>query len=332
MANKEHLAQLEHTRHRQDVKEWNAWREQHSEIRPDLQGADLCKRFLSGINLSGANLSGANLSEADLSSSNLSRADLSRTDLSRAAISRANLSEASFIDANIRGASFRDSSIAGASFAGTQGVAHAKRLENTLLSSQQDVRNFEQCEREWPERWFDWERFRIIGQLPLFAISYTTLIFIPIFFYLLAFYNEKIELMQNVVQAIIPSPTASSGSSEHSSDELSDMTGQIRTSILFHLKKQPIPSQSFSLLVSTLLLAAASTLYTFFCPSRVKEFSRDQWCDQIGRSLIHYWPLAWKHRPIRLLCAAFYILGGAGALWVIMTKVYRAAWFIYKNS
>jgi hypothetical protein len=77
-----------------------------------------------------------------------------------------------------------------------------------------------------------------------------------------------------------------------------------------------IPSLSFVFLLSTGLLAAGSTLYTLFCPSRVKEFSRDQWCDQLGRSLLHYWPLAWKHRYIRPACAACYALGGAGAFWV----------------
>jgi hypothetical protein len=56
--------------------------------------------------------------------------------------------------------------------------------------------------------------------------------------------------------------------------------------------------------MSTILLAVGSTLYTFFCPSRIKEFSCDQWCDQLGHSLLHYWPLAWKHRYIRLTCAA----------------------------
>ena len=70
--------------------------------------------------------------------------------------------------------------------------------------------------------------------------------------------------------------------------------------------------------------AAGSTLYTFFCPSRIKEFSHDQWCDQLGRSLLHYWAFAWKHRYIRLACAACYVLGGAIALWVIGTFIVLA--------
>jgi hypothetical protein len=99
-----------------------------------------------------------------------------------------------------------------------------------------------------------------------------------------------------------------------------------------HLQVLPLPRLSLVLLVSTVLLAIASTLYTFFCPSRIKEFSRDQWCDQLGRSLMHYWPLAWKHRRIRLICAACYVLGGVGALWVIGSKVWGTAVFIWNHS
>jgi hypothetical protein len=86
------------------------------------------------------------------------------------------------------------------------------------------------------------------------------------------------------------------------------------------------------LLVSTVLLAIASTLYTWRCPSRIKEFSRDQWCDQLGRSLLHYWPMAWKERGVRLFCAACYLLGGGGALWVLGNKVVETAQFIVKHS
>ena len=86
--------------------EWNQWRQQQMEVRPDLSGA-----YLSGANLSGANLSGANLSGIDLSGANLSgaylseaylfRAYLSRANLSRADLSRADLTEAYLTEADL---------------------------------------------------------------------------------------------------------------------------------------------------------------------------------------------------------------------------------------
>jgi hypothetical protein len=149
-----------------------------------------------------------------------------------------------------------------------------------------------------------------VGRLPLFGASYTALILIPIVFYGLALYNDKIELIR----------------------AWAEQGGTVPDYLLGRLRPRPIPSQSFVVLLSTGLLAVGSTLYTFFCPSRVKEFSRDQWCDQLGRSLLHYWPLAWKHRSIRLTCAACYAFGGAGALWVLSTKVWQTARFILQHS
>jgi hypothetical protein len=165
---------------------------------------------------------------------------------------------------------------------------------------------------------FDWERLRVVGRLPLFGISYTALILIPIVFYSLALYNDKVGLVRAWAAQAVISP-------DHPLHRFALL-------LLDRLHPHPLPSQSLLLLVSTVLLAAGSTLYTFFSPSRVKEFSRDQWCDQLGRSLLHYWPLAWKHRYIRLACAACYALGGAGALWVLGTKVGHTALFIVKHS
>jgi hypothetical protein len=144
------------------------------------------------------------------------------------------------------------------------------------------------------------------------------LILIPIVFYGLAFYNSKVELIRTWAAQVAMMP-----------DHPMHVAAAV---IVKHLHMQPIPRFSLVLLSSTVLLAAASTLYTLFCPSRIKEFSRDLWCDQLGRSLLHYWPLAWKHRWIRLVCAACYVLGGAGALWVIGAKVWNTAVFIVKHS
>lgn len=158
----------------------------------------------------------------------------------------------------------------------------------------------------------------MVGRLPLFGASYTALILIPMLFYGLALYNDQVALVRAWAEQVMAQP-------DHFFARLASLT-------LAHLHPRPIPQQSLLLLVSTLLLAVGSTLYTFFCPSRVKEFSRDQWCDQLGRSLVHYWPLAWKHRYIRLVCTACYALGGAGALWVLGTKLWRVLVFILKYS
>jgi uncharacterized protein YjbI with pentapeptide repeats len=71
MANQEHLDILV-----KGVKAWNAWRNEHREVRPELNGADL-----TGANLRDADLTGAELYFADLT-----RADMIRTDMRSAMI------------------------------------------------------------------------------------------------------------------------------------------------------------------------------------------------------------------------------------------------------
>ncbi len=65
MANPEHLEIL-----KQGVEQWNKWRKEHPEVRPDLSGADLCR---------------ANLSEADLSGADLARGEPQRGRISASA-------------------------------------------------------------------------------------------------------------------------------------------------------------------------------------------------------------------------------------------------------
>jgi hypothetical protein len=99
MANNEHLEILN-----QGIVAWNKWRENNSEVLPDLRGTDLQGRKLSGANLSGANLSDANMQEANLIGANFSGANLQKASLLQADMFFAYLQRA-----NLRGANLRDS-------------------------------------------------------------------------------------------------------------------------------------------------------------------------------------------------------------------------------
>ena len=99
MANQEHLDTLG-----QGVSVWNAWREQHTSIQPDLSMADLRLAQLSRFNLSGADLTKADLSGADLSGVDLKSSDLTNTKLRGAHLKNAILAYASFSGADLSGA------------------------------------------------------------------------------------------------------------------------------------------------------------------------------------------------------------------------------------
>ena len=330
----------------------HAWREQNQGVRLDLEAADLRGASLSGAPLEEANLQGANLQELDLRgallyAADLRQADLREADLREAILLRADLRNANLFEVDLHGADLREALLSnanlthaniakaflfranlhGAILLGLQGANHALYLETAQLDQtgchhdslpNNDTVDFDRCHRQWPERYFDWERLRTMGRLPLLSASYTALILIPIVFYGLALYNDKVEMLRTWAEQVASVPD--------------NPLHRLATLFRARLHPHPIPSQSFILLISTILLAVASTLYTALCPSRIKEFSRDQWCDQLGRSLLHYWPLAWKHRWARFICIACYTLGGLGVLWVIGNKIWNVAGFILKHS
>jgi hypothetical protein len=287
VANPEHVEIV-----KRGAKAIQKWRDEHLGEHLELSGADLMQ-----TNLQGADLSHANLRRALLHEANLQDANLYRANLQKAYLRRINLSKAILID--------------------VKGTERAFDLDRARLD-EGDALDFDECQRPWPERWLDWEHLRTVGRLPLFGVSYTVLILIPIFFYGLAFYNDKVDSMRHWAEAL-------GTTDDHP-------LRQVGTLILATLHRQPIPSLSFWLLMSTVLLAIGSTIFTLRCPSRIREFSREEWCDRLRRPLLHYWPLSWKYRWWRLPCAICYTLGGALALWVIGNKVWSVAVFIIENS
>ena len=108
MANPEHLEVL-----RQGVEQWNGWRAEQPEMRPDLYGA-----HLSGANLLGANLAEANLNWADLHGAELFKADFSGASLCTAGLYEADLRQAQLRSANLTGADLRAAPLIRANLAG----------------------------------------------------------------------------------------------------------------------------------------------------------------------------------------------------------------------
>jgi uncharacterized protein YjbI with pentapeptide repeats len=111
MANDEQVALL-----KQGVAAWNAWRDAHPDIRPDLRGAHLSRADLKEADLRGALIAGADLTNADLRGANLSGAYLLATDLREALLGRVNLTNADLRRADLREANFSHAKLGGANF------------------------------------------------------------------------------------------------------------------------------------------------------------------------------------------------------------------------
>jgi uncharacterized protein YjbI with pentapeptide repeats len=134
MANAEHVAVLDG-----GVDEWNKWRTEQGDLRPDLSEMTLTGRYLYGANLSWCNLSGTDLSGAtlirakmlgaSLCKAKLNEADCTSADLQLVALfgaealcstlCSANLLYAKLDGANLSGANLTNASLTGASVQGT---------------------------------------------------------------------------------------------------------------------------------------------------------------------------------------------------------------------
>jgi uncharacterized protein YjbI with pentapeptide repeats len=304
-------------------------------VNQDLSGADLSGCDLPGINLQSANLhetdfSGAKLVEANFANARADAAIFDAADLTQASLDHANLTRATMMGTNLTRARLGGARLAGATVAradfyeavlnhasaeGIVGAYGAKNLLTTRIEGQ-PVNYFDTAIRNWPERWLDWERLRIFGRLPLFGASYTGLILIPAYVYALQVYNNQIEAAR---AWLVQTADASNG-----------VRAGAARAMLERLHTETVPDSFIWLFLSTLCLAAAATIYAIACPSRVKEFSRDQWCDELDRSLVHYWPEAWKGRWLRLPCAVLYALGGIGVLLTLIPKIVRTIAFLFR--
>lgn len=121
MANQEHLAILI-----QGVEVWNKWREEHPEIRPDLQGGSLWVAHIDRGEMRSVTLGGAYIGRAMVRDMYISGADFVaermdvgevtiRNNLQGINLSHADLRRANFRNADLTGANLRNADLSGAS-------------------------------------------------------------------------------------------------------------------------------------------------------------------------------------------------------------------------
>jgi hypothetical protein len=84
-------------------------------------------------------------------------------------------------------------------------------------------------------------------------------------------------------------------------------------------------------LVWTLVLMSASFVYGWWCPKEVREVTEVGW-GHSHKPMIHYWALTWKYLWARVLCLALYVVGGAGAGWILGCKLLQAIQFVFSNQ
>lgn len=317
----------------------------HADMRgADLRGADLKQAQLAKADLSGAklgrldgqatNLKGATLDYAKLHKASLNNAILENASVRGAVLDLANADQTTFTGADLTGVSFRkvnataadfenatlskvdffESSINNCVFRGAKGLETAKNLTTVQRDKPYD---FEDCHREWQEKYCDWERISSFGRLRLLGVSYTALAAIIFYVYMLSFYNEKVVIVKSWAATVSEQTRTAEKLPADASDAIETLAHELDDS----LQPQPPPQSAILLVSAFILLAIASTIYQLRCPEEVKQFSRVEWCHSLDRTLAHYWPHCWKDRWARLLCLGCYAVGAFLGLWVVITKV-----------
>jgi uncharacterized protein YjbI with pentapeptide repeats len=109
MANPEHLEIL-----RLGIEQWNRWRKEHPDVRPDLSVTDLSNANLGEADLRGAYLRSVELGGADLTRALLSGVDLAYARLHGAKLNLQDLHDASLFGAELPGANLNSAYLNGA--------------------------------------------------------------------------------------------------------------------------------------------------------------------------------------------------------------------------
>jgi hypothetical protein len=288
----------------------------------DLSGAHFGDAWLISANFADSRLYGTHFPNADLefaifdgaklNASNFRDARLGLASFVGATMKRAILTKANLTDANFDRADLDEAKIDNANFARTRGLTTTKHLHTVRGRA----KYFETVVVPPLEKYLGWERLRWIGRLPLFAASYSVLVAIPLLYYLLDLYNRNVVLRQWAAKRQAQDATAS----------------PIARVILDHLQREAFPSLSRELLLFTLILAVAATIFAARCPPRIREFSQERWVDELERPLQTYWADSWREPWIRVLCALCYAVGGTGVVLILLTKLWRTLVLIVENS
>jgi hypothetical protein len=166
----------------------------------------------------------------------------------------------------------------------------------------------------WTERWASWEFLGVAGRLPLFGLSTTALLVIPLLTWVIDLYNNQTGHLRQWV--------AGHAQDLQAVPALAQAVERIQPILM--------PSLTLWTLIATFLLGVASALYTLCCPSRIREFTSDRWIDELRQHPIRYLPLSWERQRLRLIIAGCYLVGGGLSLLILLYKLAGAAWHIIK--
>ena len=313
MANEQQVALL-----KQGVTAWNEWRRQNPTVTIDLRGADLRGVSFPAGNLQNGHLEGANLSQAGLHRADLSHAHLEGATLTFANLQGATLNAAHLERADLTGAhletailDLEKASLARANL--TNSVLSAAHLAGADLwaieygSEHRSLDDGSETIDCGLRNGLHWGLLRSIGKLPLFGVSYVSLIFSVVVVngtgflnrYLPAWLEWGSDLMRraDLVRPGFEPP---------------------------RLPLVPTPERMRDILLASVFLVIGTTFYKLVCPSRVQTFSETEWVEAHGRARLQYFAKSWSRKWAQWPTLIFTTGGGVWGLWIVLEQLFGA--------
>jgi hypothetical protein len=260
----------------------------------DLSGALLIKADLSGAFFHNCKLIGAKFDYAIVTKTQFTHCDLSKS---------------TFRSTDLRLATIKDSLLDGVSFSNSRGVSQTCGLETCRINDKKLDVNFDLSKCRLVDQFISWNKIRVAGQLRLFLPSYIALAISLLALSSLGFINERLGIFRSVISDLGENGLLSSG---------------VVAKLIVAAQPWHASWRHLAVLASTLAIAFGATLY-LFCPSRIKEFTLDQWMFLAERPSFEYHVSAWASPPIRVACAFWYGVGGAIAAVLLFDTLIRAA-------
>lgn len=295
----------------------------------DLSGCKLRRIHLENATFEKSRLPAAALDHAALPHVNLRDTTLVGADLSRATINQ----DSSLCRARCEGAHFADAIIGAANLEGANlrgaNLARARLMEVNLtdaILAEADLESAEFTDVIWRRtdlsrsnlkgitvrsrspltdgsesivskgnRLLNWARLRTIGEVPLFGVSWTAFLLSLSCIHLVGWLNEQ----------------------------------QILLGINYPI---PIPGRLPMILLNSVILVIGTTIYRFWCPHRVQEFSETRWVEEHRHPRLLYFQASWSRRPAQWLAFLFTAAGGLIAAVLIGERILVAMRYILKWS
>jgi hypothetical protein len=263
-------------------------------------GKSLCLREarLEDSDLSGALLKCADLSRAEFNNCKFVDAKFDQAVLVHTRFLNCDLTRASFKATNLSSSEMADCVLDESVFAAAVAFSQVRSLHTCRVVDKKHDVHFDLACCRILDRYLGWGRIRTVGQLRLFLPSYGALIISIISMTVIAFLNVQLNLSQELAASLFEK-------------------GLINNALLQKVMQATTPMspswRHFAVLLSTSAIATGATLY-LLCPSRVREFTLDQWRFVADRPAFEYYTQSWSLPAIRVVCVAAYAVGVALAL------------------